>query len=139
MDLPGTRLGVVDSEDFVERVALYTRMFLMGLRLSFCCPIRDVLDFLGLGHSQLFPNAWKILLSCFVFWRQVWSSLVRNIPTSLPESSFIATMLDVTMGTSVAFVLGLDIEWHVWTLATAMPKIHIRSFSSFLVWIGSFW
>lgn len=51
LNLPETSSRVVGSEGFTARVVLYMSMFFMGLCLPFCCPIRDVLDFLGLAPS----------------------------------------------------------------------------------------
>lgn len=57
LELSECRHGVVDFEGFATRVALYSLMFFMGLRLTFYYHVCNVLDFLGLAPSQLAPNA----------------------------------------------------------------------------------
>lgn len=57
--------GAVDSKGF----ALYLAMFSSGLRLSFCHPVHDVLDFMGVAPTQLHPNAWRVVVCCCVIWQ----------------------------------------------------------------------
>lgn len=91
----GPNYGVIDSEQFVGKVALLMSLFLMGLHLSFCRPIRDVLDYLGLAMSQLHPNPWSSLLSCCIVCGEYWALLMRNIPTLQLGSSNTPIAFDV--------------------------------------------
>lgn len=63
--------GTVESKGFAEKVALHSSMLFNGLRLPFGHPIWDILYYLALALSQLYPNAWRILLLCSVVWRMV--------------------------------------------------------------------
>lgn len=56
--------GVIDSEGYVYKVALFPLMFLDGLRLPFYRLVQDVLDMAGMASAQLHPNAWRILVGC---------------------------------------------------------------------------
>lgn len=53
----GPDRGAIDWEGFARNVALFMSMFLIGLRLPFCCLIWDVLEYLGFTLAQLHPNA----------------------------------------------------------------------------------
>lgn len=57
LEVPGGRIAAANSDGMASRVALNPLMFMFGLRLQFCHPIRDVLIFLGLASVQLHPNA----------------------------------------------------------------------------------
>lgn len=48
--------GAVDSGGLASKVTLYPAMFSNGLRLTFFRPVHDVLDFVGMTHTQLYPN-----------------------------------------------------------------------------------
>lgn len=68
-EVPSSNEGIIDSEGYASKVALYHSMFSSSLRLPFCHPVCDVLDFLCLAPTQLLPNGWRILISCCVIWR----------------------------------------------------------------------
>lgn len=65
LNLSESSCGVVDSEGLATQVALYSLMFFIGLCLTYCHPVCNVLHFLGLAHSQLVPNDWRILIACY--------------------------------------------------------------------------
>lgn len=90
--LEGLKLwhGAVNSGGNAEKVALYVSMFSHSLRLPFCRPIRDVLDFLGLALAQVHPNAWRILTSCCVAWHMVLES-IREEYLDLTAREFLFT------------------------------------------------
>lgn len=64
LEAPKAHRGVVDLE-----VALFPSMIAKGLRLPFCRPVQNVLDYLALASSQLHLNTWIILMSCYIVWR----------------------------------------------------------------------
>lgn len=71
MEVLGPRQGAVDSEELMEKVDLFLMMFSNSLRLPFCRPVQDILDFIQLALTQLHPNAWRILMSRCIIWHRV--------------------------------------------------------------------
>lgn len=65
-----SRNSIVNSKGVFEYAKLYISMFLMGLRLPFCHPFGNTLNFLGMTLVQLILNAQRIMLSCCIVWRQ---------------------------------------------------------------------
>lgn len=66
LGLPDQHRGVVEMRGMVVPVALYMVMLVMGLRLPFVRLVCDVLHVFGLAPTQLVPNAWQILMACYV-------------------------------------------------------------------------
>lgn len=71
MEAPGPCVAAVYSDGLAAKVALFPLMFANELRLPFCHPIRNVLDYLCLAPAQLHPNTWWILVLCCVIYRMV--------------------------------------------------------------------
>lgn len=88
LEVLGSCHEIVDSNEYVENVTLYTTIFLNGLRLPFCCPIWDVLDYLALAPLQLYPNTWRILLSCCVVWCLVLGADSEDYPNLISRKFF---------------------------------------------------
>lgn len=42
--------------------------------------VRDILDIVGLAPMQLYPNFWRILISCYVVWRRVLRDMDEEYP-----------------------------------------------------------
>lgn len=63
---PKPSCGAADSMGNADKVALYVDVLSHGLRLPFYCSVSDVLDFLGVGLTQVHPNARRIPTSCCV-------------------------------------------------------------------------
>lgn len=57
LKVPRRRIAAMDFDGMDSWVALYLLMFVIGLRLPFCRPIHDVLNFLGLAPAQLHTYA----------------------------------------------------------------------------------
>lgn len=57
MEVLALASGAVDLKGNSKKVALYSDMFLQGMRLPFCHPMHDVLAFLGMTSAQVHPNA----------------------------------------------------------------------------------
>lgn len=52
LEVPDHREALVNAHGMAGRMALYPLMFANGLRLPFCRPIRDILNFLGRGQPR---------------------------------------------------------------------------------------
>jgi hypothetical protein len=52
-------------------IALFERMFMAGLRLPFPDIARELLLYLGVAPSQIFPNSWRYLFASFILWKTV--------------------------------------------------------------------
>jgi hypothetical protein len=52
-------------------ISLFERMFMAGLRLPFPDMARELLLYLRVAPSQIFPNSWRYLFASFVLWRTV--------------------------------------------------------------------
>lgn len=55
-------------------------------------------NYLGLTPSQLFPNAWKLMLSCCKVWCRVLDFLARNTPISFLRNFYLLMVFFVLIG-----------------------------------------
>lgn len=69
LEVPSPYKDAVVFKRYVSKVALYTNIFSSGLRMPFCHPVRNLLDFLSLAPAQFHLNTWKILVSYCVIWQ----------------------------------------------------------------------
>lgn len=74
LEVPGPQVAAVYSDGMAAKVVLFPLMFVNGLQLLFCHPICYVLDHLRLAPTQLYPNAWWLLITSWVIYRMVLSS-----------------------------------------------------------------
>ena len=63
-------------------VGIYEAYLLGGLRLSLNAFAREILHRLGIGINQLNPNAWRVIISMQVLWREVFDG---NCPLIVDE------------------------------------------------------
>ena len=63
-------------------VFIYEAYLLGGLRLPLNAFARELLHRLGIGPNQLNPNAWRIIVSMQVLWREVFDG---NCPLTMDE------------------------------------------------------
>jgi len=63
-------------------VGIYKSYLLGGIRLPFNAFAREILFRLGLGNNQLNPNAWRLIVSMQVLWREVFD---ENYPLTMDE------------------------------------------------------
>jgi hypothetical protein len=52
-------------------ISLFESMFMAGLRLPFPDIARELLLYLRVAPSQIFPNSWRYLFASFILWRTV--------------------------------------------------------------------
>ena len=64
------------------RIGIYEAYLLGGLRLPLNAFARELLSRLGLGVCQFNPNAWRLVISMQVLWREVFEG---NRPLTLDE------------------------------------------------------
>ena len=63
-------------------IGIYEAYLLGGLRLSLNAFSRELLTRLGLGVCQLNPNAWRLIVSMQVLWREVFWGIVLSLWTN---------------------------------------------------------
>ena len=63
-------------------IGIYEAYLLGGLRLPLNAFTRELLTRLGLGVCQLYPNAWRLIVSKQVLWREVFEG---NLPLTMDE------------------------------------------------------
>ena len=56
-------------------VGIYEAYLLEGLRLPLSAFAREIIFRLGLGINQLNPNAWRLIVSMQVLWREVFDGI----------------------------------------------------------------
>ena len=64
------------------RIGIYEAYLLGGLRLPLNAFARELLSRLGLGVCQFNPNAWRLVISMQVLWREVFEG---NRPLTVDE------------------------------------------------------
>ena len=77
--------------NFHFRIGVYEAYILGGLRLPFNAFVRELLVRLGLGVCQFNPNAWRLVVSMQVLWREVFGGTVYeflfcNKPSEINQS-----------------------------------------------------
>lgn len=87
LEVPGPRHGATNSMGVVDEDALPIVAFSHRLRLLFCRPVHDILNYLGLASTQLHPNARWILMCFCVIWWMFWSLPGKSIPIWLLGNS----------------------------------------------------
>ena len=63
-------------------IGVYEAYFLGGLRFPINAFARELLVRLGLGVCQINPNAWRLVISMQIFWKEVFS---RDCPLTVVE------------------------------------------------------